>query len=72
MTRKNNPADMTIREQIEKIKGQFCDDFCKYRGAYDGYLAAYEGLDEPLKSQVTEANELALSMRCEKCPLSRL
>lgn len=28
--RRNNPQDMTINEQLEKIKEEVCDDICKH------------------------------------------
>ena len=28
--RRNNPAEMTIYEQLEKIKEEMCDSYCKY------------------------------------------
>lgn len=33
--RRNNPAEMTIHEQLEKIKEEVCDDICKYRNSKD-------------------------------------
>jgi len=29
--RRNNVDDMTIREQIEEIKAEICDNYCLYR-----------------------------------------
>lgn len=28
--RRNNPAEMTITEQIEKVKEEICDKYCRY------------------------------------------
>lgn len=28
--RKNNKLDMTVREQLEQIKAEICDKYCKY------------------------------------------
>lgn len=29
--RRNNPLDMTVTEQIIKVREEMCDRFCKYR-----------------------------------------
>lgn len=29
--RRNNPAEMTVTEQILKIREEICDNYCKYR-----------------------------------------
>lgn len=64
--RRNNPADMTVREQIEDVREKVCDNYCKYPAAYyDSYLAdIYETEDQ--------ANEAMQHEQCEKCPLMRL
>jgi len=28
--RRKNIADMTVTEQVEKIKSEMCDEYCKY------------------------------------------
>ena len=28
--RKNNKLDMTVREQLEEIRAELCDSYCKY------------------------------------------
>lgn len=45
--RRNNPVDMTIYEQIEKMKEEVCDSICKYRNSKE-YRGIYsqETLDE--------------------------
>lgn len=55
--RRNNPLDMTIKEQIEKVKEEICDKICKYdAGLYAGTINVEE-----------------LGQICEnKCPLRRL
>ena len=56
--RRKNIADMTITEQIESIKEQMCNDYCKYPDNWD---AEKEGC------------ELWDSNLCAKeCPLNRL
>lgn len=45
--RRNNPAEMTIYEQLEKIKEEVCDDICKYRNSKDYRgLMSQESLEE--------------------------
>lgn len=45
--RRNNPQDMTICEQVEKIKEEVCDDICKYRNSKDyRELLSQESLEE--------------------------
>ena len=29
--RRNNPAEMTLTEQISKVREEMCDNYCKYR-----------------------------------------
>jgi hypothetical protein len=55
--RRNNPLDMTIEEQIEKVKEEICDTVCKHVDR------ANEGI----------INTEELEQICEKeCPLRRL
>lgn len=55
--RRNNSEDMTVSEQVEKIKEEVCEDICKYRNAKE-----YRGLI----SQETQ-DEI-----CSECPLTKL
>lgn len=32
--RRNNKADMTIREQIKDIKEEICEEYCHYHKTY--------------------------------------
>ena len=59
--RQNNKADMTVTEQIEAIKEQICDDYCKHTEAY---LSCYKDPDE--------AQQKLLADMCNFCPLTRL
>ena len=54
--RRNNPLDMTIEEQIEKVKEEICDTICKH-------------VD---RANVNITNTEELEQICEKCPLRRL
>lgn len=58
--RRNNIADMTITEQIEKIKEDICDGYCKY--------------PEQTRKEHKDAEEAyeALLEKCGHCPLCRL
>lgn len=48
--RRNNPQDMTIYEQLEKIKEEVCDGICKYRNSKDYRgLISQESLEEICK-----------------------
>lgn len=55
--RRNNPLDMTIEEQIEKVKEEICDTICKH-------------VD---RANVSITNTEELEQICEnECPLRRL
>lgn len=54
--RRNNPFDMTIKEQIEKVKEDCCDEICKHL--------------EKARSGLISNEELEAI--CEECPLSKL
>jgi hypothetical protein len=54
--RRNNPLDMTIEEQIEKVKEDCCEENCKHlEKARSGHISNEE-----------------LEAICEECPLSKL
>lgn len=54
--RRNNPFDMTINEQIEKVKEDCCEENCKHlEKARSGHISNEE-----------------LEAICEDCPLSKL
>lgn len=52
---KSKETDVIL--QIEEIKSQMCDFYCKFPGMYD---------------KETEELELMESKICENCPLNRL
>lgn len=54
--RRNNPFDMTIREQIEKFKEDCCEEICKH----------FE------KARIGHISNEELEAICEECPLSKL
>lgn len=47
----------TITEQIEEIKDDICNNYCKYPDIYD---------------EETEGCDLSESDHCRNCPLNRL
>lgn len=54
--RRNNPLEMTIMEQIEKVKEDCCEENCKHlEKARSGHISNEE-----------------LGVICEECPLSKL
>lgn len=59
--RKNNINDMTISEQIEAIKDNICEDYCKK------YEEAFSNIKD-----ADEAFEWLMHNYCEKCPFGRL
>lgn len=54
--RRNNPFDMTIKEQIEKVKEDYCEENCKY-------------LEKANRGEILTDE---LDSICEECPLRRL
>lgn len=54
--RRNNPLDMTIEEQIEKVKEDCCDKICKQ-------------LEKANRGEILTDE---LDSICEECPLRRL
>lgn len=55
--RRNNPNDMTITEQIEKIAEDICMHYCKWPDLWD---------------EEAEGCELSESDHCVNCPIGRL
>ena len=55
--RRNNPADMTITEQIEAVLNDMCSNYCKWPDLWD---------------EEKEGCELSESDHCMNCPLNRL
>lgn len=72
MSRKNNIADMTIREQLKNIYDNFCHEYCKYYGQCKDQIDAIKGDDMTLRSEIIDVCETSLHEHCEECPLSRL
>lgn len=54
--RRNNPFDMTIKEQIEKVKEDCCNENCKH-------------LEKANRGEILTEE---LDAICEECPLIRL
>lgn len=74
MSRRNNIADMTVREQIEAVKEEFCDHMCKH------YAEAVKKCEKAKSEIATATHEDAIGQietelfeeHCETCPLIRL
>ena len=56
MTRKNNKKDMTITEQLERVKDQICIDYCKFRHG--------------MKIEIITCDELVEI--CKTCPMNEV
>lgn len=54
--RRNNPQDMTIYEQIEKIKEEVCTRYCRYS----------------LRNRNGHMSNKLLDDTCNRCPLNKL
>lgn len=54
--RRNNPLEMTIKEQIEKVKEDCCNEICKY-------------LEKANRGEILTDELYSI---CEDCPLAKL
>ncbi len=54
--RRNNPAEMTINEQLEKIKEEVCDRYCRYT----------------LRNRNGHMSNKLFDDTCNRCPLNKL
>ena len=54
--RRKNKAEMSIIEQLESVREEICDDYCKYTAHKNYGTISAEALNE----------------RCQGCPLTRL
>ena len=54
-------TDQSIIEQLEKIKEEICDKYCKWPQLY------LESIKDP-----DDAHEIMMEHKCAKCPLQRL
>ena len=61
MTRHNNKSDMTVREIIEDVKDNICENYCKYTEQYRGCFK------DPM-----EADENKIADMCHFCVMGRL
>lgn len=64
--RQNNILDMTICEQLEKIKSEMCSSYCMYPELYK-----VKYLQEEFENE-EEAQETMRITVCENCPLVKL
>ena len=59
--RKHNKSDMTVSEQLDYIKEQICDDYCKYPEDCRSFI-----------KDPDEAWEYLMRTHCATCPLNEL
>lgn len=64
--RRNNPAEMTIKEQLDDICEKICSDYCKYPAIYHEYY-----LRDKYETE-EEANQAMINEQCVYCPFMRL
>jgi hypothetical protein len=68
--------EKTIREQIEDIKGDFCEMCCKHYEEAEAKAAAYkedDSIEDEYKDMLTsEINNKLEHDFCRICPLNRL
>lgn len=73
MGRKNNIEDMTIREQIENVKENFCQEYCKWYDNKEHRIEMAKKCNQhPLHEIIEAAEEDLLQTNCHGCPLTRL
>lgn len=61
--RRNNPADMSINEQIEAIKQDVCDKVCRWTiHCHDLYLS----------DEIENPDDYLAENYCASCPLTKL
>ena len=61
--RRNNPADMSISEQVEAIKTEVCDKICRWPiHCHELWLA----------DEIEDRDEYLAEAYCKSCPLTRL
>lgn len=70
--RRNNPQDMNVREQIEKIQEDLCEMVCKYYQSATDKINAIKGNDQTLRQEIIGVCQKELARHCEQCPLKRL
>lgn len=72
MSRRNNVKDMTICEQLEAIKEDFCHLYCKYYQTCKDQVDAIKGQDKKMRAEIIDVFETELGEHCDECPLTRL
>ena len=61
--RRNNVADMTISEQVAKIKTEVCDKCCRWpQYVHEMWL----------REEIEDRDEYLEDAYCKSCPLTRL
>lgn len=65
-------GEKTIREQIEDIKGDFCEMCCKHYEEAENMKESIHGDDTKMRTEITEVIQRSLLKKCKDCPLNRL
>lgn len=65
-------GEKTIREQIEDIKGDFCEMCCKHYEEAENMKKQLQGSDIKMRAELIERLERNLLKKCNDCPLNRL
>ncbi len=60
--------DKTIRDQLDEIIGEICDNYCKYPAIADGKAFA-EAADQ---DELAELAQAILDGYCQKCPFMKI
>lgn len=64
--------EKTIREQIEDIKGDFCEMCCKHYEDAESMKESIHGDDTMMRAELIETIQRNLLKKCNDCPLNRL
>ena len=64
--------EKTIREQIEDIKGDFCEMCCKHYEEAENMKKPLQGAGIKMKAELIEIIQGNLLKKCNDCPLNRL
>ena len=64
--------EKTIREQIEDIKGDFCEMCCKHYEEAENMKESIHGDDTKMRTELIEVIQRNLLKKCNDCPLNRL
>lgn len=69
--RRNNPQDMTMTEELEKLKESVCLDYCKFFAEIDKKAKALKPKDKDYSEKIADLQE-EMAEHCKGCPVTRL